>query len=190
MYHQTRERLYYTLDKNKKMTKEKRISGFNSYLEYEIGMFHDGELLLKKSLPTWILKTSILELKTLLQHYHEIVKKHVKEMEVFFEEDVTEFVTPRSNIVMKSLTDDVDCKLEICTDHNIADVCIVAGIQIINHYKISGYGTLGAISEMLKKNKTGLLFRMFENNEKQMDTQLTDLAMHGINQSAISALEI
>lgn len=172
------------------MTTEKKISGFNSYLDYEFSLFQDGELILKNALPGWILKTSTLELKTLLQHYHDIVKEHVKGMEFFFEENHDESMSSQSNYVMKALVEDIDHRLEKCIDHSIADVCIIAGIQIINHYKISGYGTLGAISEMLKKNKTGILFRKFENNEKLMDRQLTDLAMHGINQSAINAIEV
>ncbi len=189
-YHRQHISGNFTFAKTIAMTNTRKINTLQDYLNYEIQKLHDGEAELKIALTKWILKTTSLSLKTTLQHYAEQIKRHTEEIDVFFEDQQIDHPWFLDNKIMNALIEAIDESVLACTDHHTADVALLAGIQLVNHYKISAYGTIGALAEMLNKNKTAILFRNFEANEKLTDMELSTLAMKRINREALSTIEM
>jgi len=52
-----------------------------------------------------------------------------------------------TNRVMQAFIEDAKEKMEQCSDAAIADACLLASVQGINHFKISTYGTAAAFAK-------------------------------------------
>lgn len=160
-----------------------QITTLHNLLDYDASKFTSAEIQLKNSLPEWINKTSSLMFKTVLQKYLDFIQQHIKKLERFFEEEKIISVS-LNNQVMHAFTEEINEKLAACTDPEIKDACLLAGIQTINHYKISIYGTAAAFANTLDMGKHASLFYEAEGNEKQIDSRLSQLAEFEINKKA------
>ncbi len=159
------------------------ITTLHHLLDYDASKFTSAEIQLQNILPEWINKTGSLMLKTVLQKYLDFVKQHVQKMESFFEQEKINSLSLK-NRVMHSFIEETNEKLNTCTDPEIKDACLLAGIQVINHYKISIYGTAAAFANALEMEKHAALFHEAEGNEKQIDSRLSQLAEFEINKKA------
>jgi ferritin-like metal-binding protein YciE len=156
------------------------ISTLHQLLDYDARKFTSAEIQLKKSLEDWINKTGSFQLKMTLQKYHEFVMQHVKKLESFFEEE--EIISlSLTNRIMQAFIEESNEKINACADTEVRDACLLAGIQAINHYKISIYGTAAAFAKELGLEKFAAVFHESEVNEKQIDDRLSQLAEHEIN---------
>lgn len=159
------------------------ITTLHNLLDYDASKFTSAEIQLKNSLPDWISKTNSLMFKTVLQKYLDFVQQHIKKMGFFFEEEEIISLSLK-NQVMHAFIEEINEKLAACTDPEIKDACLLAGIQTINHYKISVYGTAAAFANALEMGKHASLFYEAEGNEKQIDSRLSQLAEFEINVKA------
>jgi len=108
------------------------------------------------------------------------VLQHVDKMERFFEEEnITSLCL--TNRVMRAFIEETDEKLAQCADAEVKDACLLACIQVINHFKISTYGTAAAFANALGMDKQAVVFHTIEINEKQIDDRLSQLANYEIN---------
>ena len=104
-------------------------------------------------------------------------------MESFFEEE--EIISlSLTNRIMQAFIEESNEKINNCADTEVRDACLLAGIQAINHYKISIYGTAAAFAKELGLDKYAAVFHESEVNEKQIDDRLSQLAEHEINQKS------
>lgn len=159
------------------------IKTLQDLLDYNAGKFTSGEIELKKSLTDWINKASSLQLKTILKKYYDFVESHVQKMQSFFEEEKILSMSLH-NRIMQAFIEDVNETLSKCSDPEIKDACLLAGLQSINHLKISEYGTAAAFANTLDMEKHAALFHEAEINEKHIDDRLSQLALHEINLKA------
>lgn len=156
------------------------ISTLHNLLDYDAHKFTSAEIELKNSLPGWINQASSLKLKAVLQKYLDMVLQHVDKMERFFEEEnITSLCL--TNRVMRAFIEETDEKLAQCADAEVKDACLLACIQVINHFKISTYGTAAAFANALGMDKQAGVFHTIEINEKQIDDRLSQLANYEIN---------
>ena len=159
------------------------INTLHQLLDYDARKFTSAEILLKKSLEDWTNKAGSLQLKLVLQKYLDFVVQHVKKMESFFEEE--EIISlSLTNRIMQAFIEESNEKINNCADTEVRDACLLAGIQAINHYKISIYGTAAAFAKELGLEKYAAVFHESEVNEKQIDDRLSQLAEHEINQKS------
>jgi ferritin-like metal-binding protein YciE len=165
------------------------ISTLRDLLDYNAGKFTSGEIQLKKSLSEWINMATSLQLKVILEKYYDLVELHVKKMENFFEEERILSLSLH-NRIMQAFIEEVNEVLSNCADSKIKDACIVAGLQAINHLKISEYGTAAAFANTLEMEKQAAIFHEAEINEKQIDDRLSQLATHEINPAAKTTILI
>ena len=115
-----------------------------------------------------------------MQKYLEFVEQHSKKIEEFLKEEKISSLG-LTNRVMQAFIEEVNERLSDCTDPEVKDACLLAGIQVINHFKISTYGTAAAFSNALGMEKVAALFHEAEINEKQIDDRLSQLAQNEIN---------
>lgn len=159
------------------------LTTLHNLLDYDASMFTSAEIHLSNVLPGWISKTSSFALKTVLQKYLDFTEQHIKKMEIFFEqEDIN--ALKLHNRIMQAFIDETNEKLEACAEPEVSDACLLAGVQSINHYKISIYGTAAAFARALEMEKHAELFYEAEGNEKQIDSRLSQLAEFDINKKA------
>ncbi len=83
---------------------------------------------------------------------------------------------------------DTNEKLLMCADAEVTDACLLASVQMINHFKISAYGTAAAFANTLGMDAAAIFFHKAEVHEKQIDDRLTQLAQYEINFRAKSPI--
>lgn len=161
------------------------ISTLHQLFDDDLRRFAAAEVVLQKSLAGWMMLASSLQLKTVLQKYESQVEAHVHSFDpVFDQEGIT--ALSRTHPVMQALIQEVEAKLLRCADAPIRDACILAGVQLINHFKISMYGTAAAFARELGMEDQALIFHQAEVNEKQIDDRLNQLAAFEINPKAMT----
>lgn len=159
------------------------ITTLHNLLDYDASKFTSAEIQLRNSLPDWINKAGSVMLKTVLQKYLDFIQQHVQKLESFFEQENINALS-LNNRIMHAFIEETNEKLADCTDPEIKDACLLASIQLINHYKISIYGTAAAYAKTLDMEKHAVLFYEAEGNEKQIDSRLSQLAEFEINKKA------
>ena len=143
------------------MENNQPISTLRNLLDYDARNFIIAEIQLEKSLHDWIDKASSLQLKNVLQKYLGYVQQHIPEMNEFYENEKINSISI-SNRIMQAFIDETNEKLSGCQDSQVKDACLLACIQVINHYKISAFGTAAAFAYALEMEKEGGIFRQIE----------------------------
>lgn len=168
-------------------SKNETIVNLHNLLIYDAQKTISAEVELKTILPRWINKAVSLKLKSVLQKYLGFVEQHLQKLENVFE---GENILPQvvKNKVMLAFVEEIDEKLSQCTDSQISDASLLAGIQTINHFKISAYGTSASFAKGLQMGKQAEVFHLAEVNEKQIDDRLSQLAEHEINMQAVTPI--
>lgn len=159
------------------------ITTLQNLFDYDLRKFTGAEVQLKRHLPEWINRSNSLKLKTILQKYLDFVNEHIQKMESLLEQEEIISVNVH-NRVMHAFIEEITEKLMNCTDSKIKDACLLAGIQTINLYKVSIYGTAAAFAKALGMEKQASVFHEIEINEKQIDDRLSQLAEFEININA------
>ncbi len=163
------------------------ITILRNLLDEDASKFTCAEVQLENHLEVWIKEASSLQLKAVLHKYLDYVNEHVNKLQAFFMEENINFIS-LNNPIMNAFIDETNEKLAICTDEVVKDVCLLAGIQGINHFKISVYGTASSFAKALDLGTSAALFREMEINEKNIDYNLSQLAEHEINIKAITPI--
>lgn len=156
------------------------ITTLHNLLDYEASKFSSAEVQLNNALPQWISKAGSVKLKTVLQKYRDDIGLHLTKLEEFVNAERLISLS-LSNRIMKAYIDDTNETLVMCTDAEVTDACLLASIQMINHFKISAYGTAAAFANVVGMEKAAAFFHEAEVHEKQIDDRLTQLAEYEIN---------
>ncbi len=167
--------------------KNETITNLRNLLDYDARKFTSAEVELKNVLPGWINKATSIKLKNILQRYLDYVQQHLQALEKFYDEENI-FSLSITNKVMMAFIEETAAKLSQCTDPQVLDVSLLAGIQSINHFKISAYGTAASFANALHLENQAEVFHQAEVNEKQIDDRLSQLAEHEINMQAVTPI--
>lgn len=160
-----------------------RLSSLHDLLYLEASRMLDAELVLLKQLNVWTDSCFSLKLKNILHKYAEVIGKNITGIENFSGEEDSSSI-PLENRAIAALVADINEKLLYCNDSEIKDACLLAGIQSINHLKISVYGTAAAFAKIVATETDAAFFHEAEAREKQVDDRLSQLAEFEINQKA------
>lgn len=169
------------------MEKKTGITILRDLLDEDARKFASGEIQLQNNLEVWIREAGSLQLKVVLHKYLEYIREHVNKLQAFFEEENINYIS-FDNPLMNAFINEANEKLAACTDAVIKDVCLLACIQGINHFKISVYGTASSFAKALDLGTSATLFRELEINEKNIDHNLSQLAEYEINIKAIAPI--
>jgi ferritin-like metal-binding protein YciE len=163
------------------------ITTLHHLLDHEASKFSSAEMQLNNVLPQWISKARSLKLKTVLQKYKEDIGEHLSNLNEFVEAEQLNSLS-LTNRIMTAYIQDTNEKLQQCADAEVTDACLLASVQMINHFKISAYGTAAAFASTLDMDKAAIFFHEAEVHEKQIDDRLTQLARYEINVGAKSPI--
>jgi ferritin-like metal-binding protein YciE len=87
---------------------------------------------------------------------------------------------------MRGLVEEAQHTIEEQDKGPIMDLVIVAGMQRIEHYEISAYGTAIALADALKETEVSRLLKETLEEEKQTDVKLTQVTQQRIMPEALS----
>ncbi len=163
------------------------ITTLHNLFDYDASRFTSAEVQLIHMLPQWISKANSIKLKNVLEKYKEYIQQHLEKLEIIIREEQISSLSI-TNYVMRTYIEEANEKLSKCTDKEVADACLLACVQSINHFKISLYGTAAAFANTLDMEKTATFFHEAEVSEKQIDDRLTQLAQFEINIKANSPI--
>jgi ferritin-like metal-binding protein YciE len=166
------------------MTQEHpHITTLQQLFDDDICKFSAAEVALKTALGKWIVMASSLQLKSVLQKYELQVETHIHDFEPVFDKEGLLSLNC-THPAMQALISELEEKLLRCSDTPIRDACLLAGVQLINHFKISIYGTAAAFARELNMEEQAAIFHKAEVSEKQVDDRLNQLAAFEINPKA------
>lgn len=159
------------------------IKTLHNLLDYDVQKIISAEIQLKNSLPGWMDKANSVKLKLILQKYFDLVQEHIQKMEGFFADERMDSLH-LTNRVIHAFIEELEERLNNCSDAEVRDASLLAWIQNINHYKVCTYGTAAAFANALGMEKQAGVFHQIEVNEKQIDDRLTQLAEFEVNAKA------
>lgn len=166
------------------MEKSESIFCLRSLINENILEISAAEIKLKNWIPGCVVKENCNSLKLILHEYLDIIEAHIDELKIICEQWELNSGAADDTIIA-SLLPALEEKFLRCGSPEAKDVYLVAILQIINHVKISSYGTLAAFAGTLKVEKAGMFFHQAELDEKNMDERLSYLAEHILNRSAV-----
>lgn len=166
------------------METDSNISCLRQLLDEDSSRLISGEVQLKRSLLVWIGKDTSLSFRNLIHQYLDKIERHIQNMEAFCNDE--QLISMSSNNrVIQTLIEEINEKMANCTCPQVKDACLLAGIQAINHFKISVYGTAAAFAGAVGLDKAEKQFYQAEKDELDIDEALSHLAIHEINLKAL-----
>jgi ferritin-like metal-binding protein YciE len=142
---------------------------------------YDAEKQLVKALPKLAKAAQSEELGEALRNHLEETQGHVSRLEeVFGIVGIAAKGKPCKG--MKGLIAEGSEAIQEHDKGLLRDLAIIAGGQKVEHYEMSAYGTAKAMAEQLGLNDAVELLRQTEDEEKQADHKLTEVAS-GVYQS-------
>lgn len=159
------------------------IHSLTNLLDYDIRRFISTETFLRNHLPLFINKTGSLKLRTVLQHYFNSIEEHLDAVRKLTDDGYSSGLS-LTNRIMQAFIEEMEERLSLCTDEVTRDACLLESVQVINHFKISSYGTAAAFAQTLGMEEQAHFFYEAEMNEKDIDRRLSELAEHDINLKA------
>ena len=173
------------LDKKYSMKKIKDLSDF---FVNQLEELRFSEIQFIKELTDLINQTTNQELYKILIEYNKNLKNRLLEIAKIFDEIE---ITPQeiNNEIIELYIKNFDKEFQKSDNKIIHDISIIQLIQNLNHLRISKYGTLNAFSKTLKQEKMKGFLQRVLNDEKNIDSKLTELGITFINEKAKSKPE-
>jgi ferritin-like metal-binding protein YciE len=136
----------------------------------------DAEKQLVKALPKLAKATESEDLTEALRSHLEETQTQVKRLEEIFG---IVGVTPRGKPckAMRGLIEEGNEAVQENDAGALRDLAIIAGAQRVEHYEISAYGTARTLAEHLELDDAVQLLQQTEEEEKEADSKLTQVAM-------------
>lgn len=137
---------------------------------------YDAEKQIVKALPKLAKAAASDDLKAALQNHLEETQNQVMRLEEVFK---LAGVAARGKTCkgMKGLIEEGNEAVQEHDEGMFRDLAVIAGGQKVEHYEISAYGTARSMAEQLGIDKAAELLRQTEDEEKNADATLTEIAM-------------
>lgn len=160
-----------------------KLTTLKDLFEHELQDIHSAEEQIIEALPKMIEKTTYRELKRVLSQHLEQTKGHLNTVE----EMATSCGMKASGQPCKGMEGIIaegDEIISMIDDPDLRDATIIMAVQRVEHYEISGYGTVVAHARELGLHKAEELSMAILSQEYETDSNLTDIAESRINSEA------
>ncbi|RPI30369.1 MAG: ferritin-like domain-containing protein [Chloroflexota bacterium] len=146
---------------------------------------YDAEQQLIEALPKMAKAAHSPDLKRSFEQHLDVTKEHSRRLETIFSE-LNERPTGKKCVGMQGLIKEGE---EVMTkkqaDPDVVDAGMIAAAQKVEHYEISGYGTVRTYAETLGRQEFADLLDKTLDEESRTDEMLTRLAESHINVDAM-----
>jgi ferritin-like metal-binding protein YciE len=149
-------------------------------LVHELRDLYDAEDQLCKALPRFAEQSRNEELRTALEEHAELTKKHIVRLDRIFEKLGISAEGGTCN-GMKGLIKETEKLLEKDAEDAIRDAGLIVAAQKIEHYEISGYGSVKSFADMLGLDEFAWILTETLEDEREADQRLSALAEAVVN---------
>jgi ferritin-like metal-binding protein YciE len=136
---------------------------------------YDAENQLVRALPKMAEASNSDDLRQGFEEHLEQTKDHVQRLEMIFEE-LGEKAKGEKCKGMEGLVKEGSEVLDEDMQEDVKDAAIIAAAQRVEHYEISGYGTVRTFANLLGEGEAVSLLQKTLDEEKETDAKLTQLA--------------
>ena len=154
-------------------------NGFHEVFVDQLRDLYDAEQQITQALPGVIDAVATDELRKALEHHLEVTHGHVERLDRIFSE-LGETPTGKSCKGMKGLLEEGEEAIRNHPAGTLRDALIIAGAQRIEHYEISGYGTVKTWAEELELDDAVDLLEDTLDEEAEADEKRTVIATGGL----------
>lgn len=140
----------------------------------ELRDLYHAEKQLTKALPKMAKAAQSPDLKSAFQAHLQETAEHVKRLESVFTL-LGKTAKTKTCEAMEGLVKEGTEAIEEDMADELRDCALIAAAQKVEHYEISGYGTLRAWATQLGHEKVAALLEKTENEEKAADHKLTQI---------------
>jgi ferritin-like metal-binding protein YciE len=144
---------------------------------------YSAETQLVEALPKMAKAASSTELRQAFQEHLAQTKEHVSRLEQIFK-DLEYKPTGQKCKGMAGLIEEGEEMIEEDADKDVRDAGLIAAAQRVEHYEISGYGTVRTYALMLDRSEDASILQQTLDEESETDEKLTMLAENSINVKA------
>jgi ferritin-like metal-binding protein YciE len=162
------------------------VKSVNDLLLDELRDIYHAEKQLVKALPKMAKKAKSDELRQAFEHHLEETKGQVDRLEQVFEQLNARSSGKRCE-AMEGLVEEAKEMMEEIITPEVLDAAMIAAAQKVEHYEIASYGSVQALAEALGHKEAARLLEQTLEEEKKADQKLNQIALSGVNQSALKA---
>lgn len=152
---------------------------------HEVQDLYDGEMQIIQAMPKVIQMTSNDELRSLFKAHLEETKHQAKKLEKLCQE-LNFSAEGKSCFGMEGILEEGIELMQETAPSPVLDAGLIAAAQRVEHYEIAGYGTAATYAETLGYYHAKEILGEILEEEQTSDEKLTDLALHIVNQQALS----
>lgn len=152
----------------------------------ELRDLYDAEKQLTKALPKMAKASTSGELRAAFEAHLQQTEGHVERLEQIFEQ-LGEKASGKKCAAMSGLIKEGEEVASDTDESSVRDAGLIAAAQKVEHYEISGYGSVRTHAQMLGHDHAVRLLEETLNEEKQTDQKLNSLAEGMINEQAMHA---
>ncbi len=162
----------------------KNLSNLSDLFAYQLKEMHEAEKYQKTAFPKLIESVHNAGLKKILLTKSENTKVNMSRIEEAFDiigkkaGDIT--CKTVEDLMKRAITN-----LNKSSVENVREASLILSVQCVNHFMIANYGTLVAFADALGYKQIADSIREIVKDEKNIDTQLTKLAMETVNSGAM-----
>lgn len=151
--------------------------------EEQLRDVYDAEQQLVKALPKMAQAATSRQLKSAFEQHLDLTRQHVQRLERIFN---TLNARPQGETceAMQGLVKEGEEVSSKDGDSDVKDAALIAAAQRVEHYEIASYGTLVAYARQLAHDDAQDILETTLQEEKDTDSQLSELAMGSINKRA------
>jgi ferritin-like metal-binding protein YciE len=166
--------------------RQKPVEAGRLRTKFEIGVsyVYDCEKkLVEKGLPTMIEKAGSGDLRSALEHHLQETRNHVTRLERVFSLIDKEPDT-KTNEIFDKMSSAVKDSISNIDDSPLRDAALIVNGNMVEHYEIAAYGSLGAFARHLGLTEAASLLEQTLEEEKKADAKLTQIGEKLLNPQA------
>ncbi len=155
-----------------------KLQSLNDLLIKELQDLYDAENQIIKALPKMAEKTTSPELRSGLNQHLEQTRGQVRRLDQIFDQlrDIDRKDGKCKGI--EGIIKEGEDLLKKDAEPEVRDAGIIASAQKVEHYEIASYGTVRTYANLLGRQDWVRLLEETENEEKETDRKLNQLASH------------
>lgn len=165
-----------------------KIESLEELFVEELKDLYHAEKQLVKALPKMAKAATSEELRTALTDHLEQTKNHILRLEQVFE-TVDEKAKAKVCKGMQGLIEEGQETMEEDALEQMADLGLIAAAQKVEHYEISGYGTMRTFAQMLGNQEAVRLLSETLKEEEAADKLLSGISQSLLKESAARSAE-
>jgi len=163
----------------------KKFNNLEDLFQEQLEDLYDAEKRLTGALPKMANAASSPKLKSAFEGHLKQTEDQVSRLEQIFK--LLDRSPGRETCqAMKGLIQEGEEMIDAEGDSDVKDAALIAAAQRVEHYEIAGYGTARTFAQRLGHSEAVRLLQETLDEEREADSQLTQIAEQQVNASAAS----